>query len=119
MWFGIQTIYLGQSEQGVRRVVRSPRDRAELGIQTGYIELRHESVHVWRPSNPKGLGLARAWADGRWRNMYEIANVPAPPESDEVHGLVEIDMGGVAASLPGAKLYPTRDLERFLKQHLR
>lgn len=111
-----EPIYVGTQSAVVLRVVRDQSDRVSLGIQTGVISHFHQDIPVWRPANPRALGLDRSWRDGHWRNIYEVTLAAAPYERDERYPRESADAGGVAVLLPAAKLVLTVAIERYLDQ---
>lgn len=111
-----EPIYIGTCTAPLLRVVRDRTDEIALGVQTGLISHRHQDVPVWRPANPRALGLDHSWRDGHWRNIYQVTLVVAPYERDELYLREAADAGDVAVLLPAAKLVRTAAIERYLRQ---
>lgn len=114
-----QRIQIGDSDENIERVVQHHRAMISLGIETGYVEHRRDSLPVWRPINPAALGLDHSWLDGVWRNIYDWTLSVRPSRAQPDAGLVEYEIAGTSVSLPGAALEVTPALQRFLMQHLR
>ncbi|WP_150295566.1 hypothetical protein [Sphingobium estronivorans] len=110
-----ESIHLG-ARSAIQRVVRDRKDEIALGIQTGVVSHQHDDIPVWRPSNPRALGLDRSWCDGHWRNVYQLTLSSAPVESEELYGREHDAAEGVVGQLPAATLSYTPALRRYLRQ---
>ena len=114
-----QTVYLDNSTAPLRRVVFDKVTDREHGIETGFARHRGRDVAVWRPANPRCLGLEHSWQDGHWRNIYEAKARVDRGDADRMFQRGHVNVGDVEAKLPSTSFGPTRAIQKFLRQHLR
>ena len=114
-----QRVYLDRSSAPLLRVVFDRVTDLEHGIETGFARHRGRDVAVWRPANPRCLGLDRSWQDGQWRNVYEANARVERGEGGRAFERGHVSVGDFEARLPLTSLAPTQAIQKFVRQHLR
>lgn len=114
-----ETVFLDNSSAPLRRVVFDRITDPKNGLETGFARHRGNDAAVWRPANPRCLGLDRSWRDGRWRNIFETRAKISGGDASHMFVRGPVRIGEVEATLPLARFSPTAALQQFVKQHLR
>jgi chaperone required for assembly of F1-ATPase len=114
-----QIVYLDNSTAPLLRIVFDRVTDNRQGTETGFVRYRGCDVAVWRPGNPRCLGLDRSWQDGHWRNIYDATTTIARGNADHLFQRGQISVGGVEVKLPATSVRPTQAIQRFVRQHLR
>ena len=115
----MELIQLGESSEQIQRIVNYREVVTTLGIEIGRVQFRLDDTPVWRPANPRALGLNRSWTEGVWRNVYRVSMAPIYGRAECAEPTDEFEIDGLVFSLPRVEFEVSPALVRYLKQHLR